>query len=84
MFVQETAYEVPITPQSFSSLSRVHICTQMPNEAGGNERNVDVEVEPRCSEQHSFMWQLFGEQPNAIRLESYSKEKYVRNARLTF
>ncbi len=25
-------------------LSRIHICTRMPNEACGNEKNVDVDV----------------------------------------
>ncbi len=57
------------------ALRCIYICTQMPNEACRNERNVDADIKPRDSGQHFFVRQMFGEQSNAIHLESVLQRK---------
>ncbi len=61
--------------ESSDALNRIHIRTRMPNEACGNDRNVNVDVQLRHCEQRSFVWQMFGEQSNAICLESVLQRK---------
>ncbi len=60
-------------PQAGST--SVHECNANSNEACGNERNIDVDVKPRCSEQYSFMRRMFDEQTNDICLESVLQRK---------